>query len=212
MRKVRERHLVPFVTPGPAEYGKVGHGQGSGNEPVLRQVTIQHTVEAPRLIGKSLEPVSPVPLVFQRDEMMHLSRHRTKASDLPHQPLQHRDSLAQRRRKEFTGPLAEIEQNRTRLEDADTLAVRAVGIDDCRNLVVGADGEKRRGVLRALGDIHWMHRVRKLHFLQCHADLATVRSIPTIQLNRHKGPAFGTWRGCIVDDARSALESPRGRR
>ena len=50
---------------------------------------------------------------------MHLSGHRAEAAHLPHQPFEHGHALAQARRQEFAGLLAEIEQDRARFEDAD---------------------------------------------------------------------------------------------
>ena len=119
--------------------------------------------------------------------MVHLARHRPKAAHLPHQPFQHRDPLRQRGRQEFSGLLAEIEQDGAGLEHADRRAVGAVGIDDGRDLVVRADGEKRRGELLLLADVDGNDRVGQRHFLQRHADLAAVGRVPGVEFDGHVG-------------------------
>src|SRR5205085_6533844 len=95
------------------------------------------------------------------------------------------DTLGQRFRQEFAGLLAEIEQDRAGLEEADALAVRPIGIDDGGNLVVRADGQERRRHLLALGDVHRDHLVGQPHFLQRDRNLAPVRRIPGVQLDGH---------------------------
>ena len=51
-------------------------------------------------------------LVLERDEMVHLARHRPEAAHLPHQPFVDGDTRGKRFRQEFAGLFAEIEQDR----------------------------------------------------------------------------------------------------
>src|SRR6478735_514950 len=122
--------------------------------------------------------------------MVHLAGHRAEAAHLPHQPFIDGDAPGERFRQEFTGLFAEIEQDRTGLEDADGLAVRPLGVDDRGDLVVGAELQEARRHLLALGDVHRHHLVRQPHFLQCDRDLAAVRRVPGVQLDGHSGISF----------------------
>ena len=123
--KIRQLDLVARVPPGPAEDGEIGDRQRARDEFAIRQAAIQHAVEPARLRHEALQAVGAVLLVLQRDEVMHLPRHRPEAAHLPHQPFIDRDALDQRLGQEFAGLLAEIEQDRAGLEHADALAVRA---------------------------------------------------------------------------------------
>ena len=149
------------------------------------EAAIQHAVEPSRLRHKALQAVGAVLFVLQRNEVMNLPRHRPKAAHLPHQPFIDGDALDQRRGQELAGLLAEIEQDRAGLEYADALAIGAVGIDDRRNLVVGADREEIRRHLLALGDIHRENLVRQPHLFQRDTDLAAVRRVPGVKFDRH---------------------------
>ena len=183
--------LVARMPPGPAEDRKIGDRQRAGDEFVVGEAAIEHAVEPARLRHVALQAVGAVLLVLQRDEMMHLARHRPEAAHLPHQPFIDRDALGQRLGQEFAGLLAEIEQDRAGFEHADALATGTIGIDDGGDLVVGADRQERGRHLLALGDVHRDDLVGKPHLLQRDADLAAVRRVPGVEFDRHPGfPAF----------------------
>ena len=187
MREIRQVDLVALVAPGPAEDREVGDRQLIGDEVVRRQPPVEHAVQPAGLVGEALQPVGALRLVLQRDEMMHLAGHRAEAAHLPHQPFIHRDPLQQRLGQEFAGLLAEIEQDRAGFEYADRHAVRALGVDDRRNLVVRADRQEVRLLLLALGDVDGHDAVRQPHFLERDRDLAAIRRIPRMQFDGHAG-------------------------
>ena len=89
-------------------------------------------------------------------------------------------------RQELAGLLAEVEEDRARLEHAHRRAVRPVRIDDGGNLAIGADGEKRGVALLALADVHDLDRVRQSHLFQRDADLAAVRRVERVQFDGHR--------------------------
>src|ERR1700730_13771402 len=104
--------------------------------------------------------------------MVYLARHRAEAAHLPHQPLQHRHLTARVGWPEFTGLLAEIDQDCARFENADRLASRTLGIDDRGDAVVWADLQESRVELLAFGDVHGLYRVRLFHVFQSDTNLA----------------------------------------
>ena len=112
------RHAQPRMA-------KSATDSASGDELAGREAAIQHAVEPARLRHKALQAVGAVLLVLQRNEMMHLPRHRPEAAHLPHQPFIDRDALDQRPGQELAGLLAEIEQDRAGLEHADRACRRA---------------------------------------------------------------------------------------
>ena len=91
------------------------------------QPPVEHAVEPARLRHVALQAIGAVLLVLERDEMVHLAGHRAEAAHLPHQPFIDRDALGQRFGQEFAGLLAEIEQDRAGLEDADAACRPALG-------------------------------------------------------------------------------------
>jgi hypothetical protein len=62
--------------------------------------------------------------------MPGLTEHRPDPAHLEHEPLQHLVPGAWLAREEPAGLLAEVDEDRARLEDRDRLSVGAVGIDD----------------------------------------------------------------------------------
>src|SRR6516225_8733088 len=140
--KIGELHLVARVPPGPTENREVGDRQRTRDELPPLEPPVEHAVEPAGLGHVARQAVAAVLLVLQRNEMMHLSRHRAEPAHLPHQPFIDRDALNQWFWQEFSGLLAEIEQDRAGFENADALAVRPFRIDDCRNLVVRTDRQE----------------------------------------------------------------------
>ena len=57
--------------------------------------------------------------VVERDEVMHLAGYRPEAAHLEHQPLEHRHARDRVARPEQAGLLAQVDQDRARLEHAD---------------------------------------------------------------------------------------------
>jgi hypothetical protein len=93
------------------------------------------------------------------------------------------DAPAHVGRQEAPGLAGEVQQDRARFEQRHRLAVRPVGIDDGRDLVVGADGKEVGLELFALADVHRMHAVRKAAFLQHDVHLVPVGRGPRIHFD-----------------------------
>src|SRR5712672_2294612 len=151
--------------------------------------------------------------------MMDLPRHRPKTAHLPHQPFIYRDALRERFGQEFSGLLAEIEQDRAGFEHADAIAIGTVRIDDRGDLVVRTDRQEFGCHLLDLGDVDREYLVRQPHFLQRDTDLAAVRRVPGVQFDGHfshtpsPGPVFDwpddkTPAGYPVTRNASALQCP----
>ena len=173
------------MPPCPAQNGKVGNRELVGDELAIGEPAIEHTIKPARLLGEPLESITPVLLVRERDKVMHLARHRPKAAHLPHQPFQHRNPLAKILGQKLASLLAQVEQNGAGFEHARRPAMRAIGIDDRRNLVVRADLEEIRRELLVLGDIDWIDLIGQSHLFQSDADLAAVGRIPGVKFDRH---------------------------
>src|SRR5205823_1864024 len=121
---VLEVDLVPLVPPGPAEDRKIGDrdivAAAIGD---VAQAPVEDAVEALRLLHKALETVAPVGLVLHLAEVVDLAGDRPEAAHLPHQPFEDRDLPPQiTLGPELAALLAEIDEDRAALEDADRLA------------------------------------------------------------------------------------------
>ena len=100
-------------------------------------------------------------------EVVVLAEHRPGAAHLEHHPLQagitphriSRDQLA-------SGLLGQIDQDGSRLEQLQRIAVRSLGIDDHGNAVVRRDREEFRPELVALADVDRDDLVGQRQFLQ----------------------------------------------
>src|SRR5215831_8145119 len=187
VREIAEIDLVALVPPRPAEDRKIRDRNASAGKFDFAKPPVEHAVESSRFLRVALQAIAPVLLVGDLQEMMHLAGHRTKAAHLPHQPFEHRDLMAQIRGPELTRLLAEIDQDRAGFEYADPGAAGTLGIDDRRDLAVGADPDKGRGELLSLGDVYRLHRIRQAHLFECHTYLAAVRSVPGVKFDGHRG-------------------------
>src|SRR5262249_38288561 len=173
--KIRQVDLVTLMPPSPAENREIGYRNAAPGELDFPEPLVEYAVETPRLFRVALKPVTPILLVGDLQEMVHLAGHRTKAAHLPHQPFEHRHLPAQFGRPEFSGLLTEIDEDCTGFENADRQAAGSLAIDDRGNLAVGTDFDESGGELLALGDVHGLHRIRHAHLFERHADLSPVR-------------------------------------
>ena len=179
---------MPFVAPGPAQHGEVGDRQLVSKKWVIRQSPVHHAIQPPRLGHEALKTVTALGFIFQCNEVMHLPRDRAEAAHLKHQPFEHRHARRQALRQKLARLLRQIKQDRAGLKHADGRTVRAVRIDDGRDLVVGADLEKRRSVLLALRDVNYLHVVGQAHFFERDTDLAAVGCVESVELDGHAFP------------------------
>src|SRR5215472_6876008 len=140
---------MALVPPGPAEDREIGNRDVAAGERDLAEPPVEHAVEPARFLRIALETVASVLLVADLQEMVHLAGHRAKAAHLPHQPFQHRHLPTQIGGPKFAGPLAKVNEDRAGLENVDRRAARTFGIDNRRDLAVGADLDKSRVELLA---------------------------------------------------------------
>src|SRR6266851_5095114 len=178
---------MPLVPPGPAEDREIGDRHlVAGGELHLAEALVEDAIEPPRLLHIAFEAVAAVLCLLNLQEMVHLAGHWPEPAHLPHQPFEHRHLAPHvALRPELAGLLAEIDQDRARLEDADRLAARALAVDDRRDLAVRADLDEVGLELVALADIDRVDRIGQRHFFERDADLAAVRRTPGVQYNGH---------------------------
>src|SRR4029078_5392641 len=99
-------------------------------ESAICQAAVHDRIEPPRLLRVPLESVAAIVLIFEGDEMMHLSRNRPGAAVLEHEPFEDRDARLQVLRPELAGLLAEIDENRARLGYDEQRNMRALRVAD----------------------------------------------------------------------------------
>src|SRR5262249_41888822 len=131
--------FVAFVSPCPAENSEVRDGNDVGKEFVCREATVHDAVQSTGLLRETFEAVASVLLVIDLEEMVHLPRDGAEAAHLKHQPLKNGYARACVLGPELARLLAKIDKNGTGFEHADGRAVRAVAINDRRDLVVRTD-------------------------------------------------------------------------
>src|SRR5215831_21372023 len=140
---------MALVPPSPAEDREIGNRDVAAGERNLAEPPVEHAVKPARFLRIALEAIAPVLLVGDLQEMVHLAGHRAKAAHLPHEPFQHRHLPAQVAGPKFAGLLAKVNEDRAGLENVDGGATRTFGIDNRRDLAVGADLDKSRVELLA---------------------------------------------------------------
>src|SRR5262249_23127012 len=120
----------------------IGDREVAGDEGAVAQTLVHDAIESVRLIGVAGNGIGHL---FRRIEieMAVLPGNWPEIAALPEQPLQHLDAAPYVARNEATGLLREIEQDCTRLEDGDRRSpLGRRMIDDCRDAVVGRNGQK----------------------------------------------------------------------
>ncbi len=126
---------------------------------MFRQLLVDDAVQALGLVGIAVDGV--LDLLWRiHAEMVRLAEHRAHAAHLEHQPLQRVVLAAHILGQELAGLAGEVQQDGAGLEQRDGLAVRAVGVDDGRDLVVRADLEECFAELVAGADIDGVDLVR----------------------------------------------------
>jgi len=103
---------------------------------------------------------------------------------LEHQPFQDLDASARvHGPKEARGLFREIDEDRTGLKNAHRLAVWSFGVNDRRDLVIGADVLEFGIKLFALADIHGVEIIRQVQLFQNDRDLASIRGVPAVKID-----------------------------
>ncbi len=116
-------------------------------------------------------------------EVMRLAEHRADAAHLEHQPLERLVAAAQVGGQKAAGLGGEVDEDRARFEQRDRPSVRAVGIDDRRDLVVRADGQEFRLELVAGADVDRDGTVGQAALLEHHVDLVAIGRGPRIHFD-----------------------------
>jgi hypothetical protein len=86
----------------------------------------------------------------------------------------------------FASFLAEVDQDCAGFKNADRLAAWACGIDDRGDATVWVDLQKGRIELFALENIDRVDGLGQSHFLNGDTDFATIRGIPSVELDAHR--------------------------
>src|ERR1700730_14692607 len=135
--------------------------------------------------------------------MVYLTGHRTTPAPLPHQPFEHRHLAAQICGPKLAGLRAQVNEDSARFEDADRLPARPLGVDDRRDLAVGADLDESGGELLAFGDVDRLHGVGQAHLFEGHTDFAAVRGVPGVKFYAHRDrPFLRQWISAPPQDSR----------
>src|SRR5581483_11545865 len=120
-------------------------------------------------------PLVLISLASELVEEADLAEHRSDAAHLEMHPLDGLPAARRVGRQQLAGLLGEILQDRAGLEQAERLAARTVGIEDCRNLAVWIERQKFGGLLVVLAEIDEMRLVGKPDLLQHDRDFDAVR-------------------------------------
>src|SRR5688572_15678606 len=184
-----ERRIVVDVHALALGRAQPGHGGHVGNGVlVARQILafpqslVDHAVKTIRLVLVAVHRVLDL-LRRVAEEVVRLPEHRADVAHLEHGPLHHLPALAQVLRQETARLRRQVEQHRARLGERERLAVRAVGIDHRRHLVVGGDLEELGLELVTLADVDRDHAVGRAGFLEHDVDLVAVGRRPRVQIN-----------------------------
>ena len=168
----------------PGESGDIGDRVLLAGEPAqLPQLLVQHAQQTLRLrdvaVPRTLVLVVPAGELVEEPD---LTEHRSDASHLEHEPLDH--VVAGRRvvRQETSGLVREIDEDRAGLEQRQRLAAGAVGIDDRRDLVVGIQRKELGRYLILRVEAHPVRLVGQARLLQHDGDLHAVRGRQRVEL------------------------------
>jgi len=173
------------MAPCPSQYGEIRDRRLVGKELLRGESAVHHAIQPPGLFRVTVECITAVLVPFDRHEMVDLSGDRPKSPLLEHQPLENRNARFQAPRPELACLLAQIDQDRTGLEDAYGLSVGSVQIDDRRDLGVRTDFQEFRLELVTFANIDNSDDVRERHFLQGDTDLAAVGRVERVQFYWH---------------------------
>ena len=146
--------VFPVAQPG--VNGHVGNGVHIACDVFTqRQLLVHHAIQALGFIGIAVYGIRNF---FGRilAEMVVLAQHGTNPAHLEHQPLQDFKLGSVRFGQKLSRLGRQIQQNRSGLEDADGFAIRPDRVDQSRDFVVRADGQKLRRELFALSDVDRM--------------------------------------------------------
>src|SRR5688500_5795184 len=182
-RKLVDVYALALGKAQPRHGGHIGDGVLVARQIfALTQSSIDHSVESIRLVPV---PVHGVLDLLRRvaEEVVRLPEYRADVAHLEHGPLHHLPALAQVLRQETAGLGRQVEQHRARLGERERLAVRALGIDHRRHLVVRRDLEELGLELVTLADVDRDHAVGRAGFLEHDVDLVAVRRWPRVQVN-----------------------------
>src|SRR5690606_23704827 len=126
------RYARPFVGPHPRPVRDIGDRVVSGEILVLLEAPVEHLEEAPHL---TLVPLDRVRDLLRRIavEDIGLTHHRPDPAHLEHEPLDDQRASLRIARHQLPGLLREIDQDRARFEDDETVLVV---VDDGRDAAV----------------------------------------------------------------------------
>src|SRR5690606_8704602 len=140
------------------------------------QVFVEKAIEAMRLLAKAFNGIGQF---FRRivAEMAKLTKGWPLRRHLPHHPLQNMGSVFGLAGEKSPDLFRQINQNGAGLSNTNRLAtLGGGGINDCRNTVVGADGQKGRGELFAIKNIDGYPLAVKTHLLNGDGDFVDIGS------------------------------------
>ncbi|MDT4855620.1 hypothetical protein FQZ97_899830 [compost metagenome] len=147
-------------------------------------------------------------------EEAHLAEHRADAAHLEHQPLDCLVAAGGILRDELAGLVREKKQDRAGLEQCERAAVRAVGVDDRGDLVVGVEREEFRGELVVGLETDQVRLVGQAGLFQHDRHLDAVGRGQRVELQSLRvggGPLAGDGVSGQVWHANSGLDGERAR-
>ena len=104
-------------------------------------------------------------------EHIGLPHHRPDAAHLEHEPLQHARAALGIGGHELAGFLGQINQASTRLEHRKVIGL---AVHDGGDAAIGADGQKVRQLLLALGQVQHLERVGQRQLFERNGDFVPV--------------------------------------
>ncbi|CFM29709.1 Uncharacterised protein [Bordetella pertussis] len=183
VRKLVQVLALALVRHDPGIGRHVGDRVVAGDELALRQLAVEHAIQAVGFLDVALDGVGDALGRIGR-EVVVLAGHGAQSAHLPEQPLQHVGAPAQVGGDELAGLLGQVQQDGAGLEQRDRRA--AIGrrlIDDGRDAVVGRDGQEFRLELLALADVDGVYAVRQAGLFEKERDLVAVGSRPVVEID-----------------------------